>query len=236
MRRRAQSSVDIIAYPHNKDNNHMHNNINNNTSPWDPHRDKHSMENIQIRLVSSSGDIPRIIPRVGSRSSLKQPGSLRNSLSKNVSFHQIEIREFAIELGDNPCATGAPITIGWEPQSNDILPFDEYEATKQGCPRERGEFHMPARFRFELLQNQGTTMRQIMDVEKVSRKIKKARVDSVKNMRWDGVNEKLEAARRTVKKVATKHLHMSKRSSTVQAVAPCTQGEDHDDDEGPLMF
>jgi hypothetical protein len=230
--RRAQST-NIIAHPHNN---------NNNISSLDPHGDKHSTEKIQIRRCKSSVDIPRI-PRVESRSSFKQPGSRRNSIPKNVSFHQIEIREFAIELGDNPSATGAPITIGWEPQSNDILPFDEYEAAKQGTARERGEFHMPAQFRSELLQDQGTTMRQIMDVQKQTGKIKKSREDSIKSMRWDSVNEKLEAARRTVKKVATKPfsvIHMSKKSPKVQVV-PSTQAEEddegpHKEEEGPLMF
>jgi hypothetical protein len=159
-----------------------------------------------------------------------------------VSFHQIEIREFPIELGDNPSATGAPITIGWEPQSNDILEFDEYEAAKQGvAAREKSQLRMPAKFRAELLQNQGTTMRQIMDAQKQTKKIQKARVDSIKSMRWDNVNEKLETARRTVKKVASKPFSArSKRSPTVQVV-PFTQGDDDDEgpikeEEGPLMF
>jgi hypothetical protein len=226
--RRARST-NILAYPRNK---------NNNISPLDPHGDKHSTEKVQTRRCKSSGNIPRI-PRVESRSSFKQPGSLRNSLPKKVSFHQIEIREFAIELGDNPSATGAPITIGWEPQSNDILAFDEYEAAKQGFTREKGKFHMPAQFRFELLQDQGTTMRQIMDVQKQTGKIKKSREDSIKSMRWDSVNEKLEAARRAVKKVATKPF-LSKKSPAVQVV-PCTQAEEddegpHKEEEGPLMF
>ena len=221
----------VTAYPdHISNDNNNNNNNNKTTPPCDPYGDEHGTEKMVMLRCASSAHIPR----VGSRSAFKQPGSPRSSIPKVVSFHQIEIREFAIELGDNPSATGAPITIGWEPQSNDIVAFDDYEAAKQGSVREKSQFHMPAKFRCELLTNQGTTMRQIMDVERETRKIKKAREDSIKSRRWDGVNEKLEAARRTVKKVA-KPFNMS-RKSTLPAAVRCAQGEDDDIDEGPLMF
>jgi hypothetical protein len=254
--RRAQSTNTISAPHHNNGND-------NDTPPLDPDGVKKSSSTgkIQIRRCTSNAGIPYAsstsagigigMPRVESRSSFKQPGSHRNSIPKNVSFHQIEIREFPMELGDNPSAIGAPITIGWEPQANDILEFDEYEAAKEGVAREKSQLRMPAKFRAELLQNQGTTMKQIMDVQKQSKKIQKARVDSIKSMRWDNVNEKLESARRTVKKVASNPfsvIHMSKRSPTVQVV-PIAQGEHDDDDDddddnegplkgedGPLMF
>jgi hypothetical protein len=46
------------------------------------------------------------------------------AMSKSVSFHKIEIGQYPIELGDNPCATGPPIQIGWKPESKAVFPLE----------------------------------------------------------------------------------------------------------------
>lgn len=52
--------------------------------------------------------------RNSSKSSLKQSGSSR-SLKGNVSFSNLSIREYNVEIGDNPsCSYGVPISLGWD--------------------------------------------------------------------------------------------------------------------------
>jgi hypothetical protein len=137
------------------------------------------------------------------RSSLKKLGS--PSLPRNVSFDKVIIKEFAITLGDNPMASGAPLTIEWDHQTNDVFEFEEYQNGKPES-RCRTEFLIPAAVRAAMLHNQGTSRTEIVERTKEMKKIQKSRKDCVKSMKWDGVNEALEYARRKAKKVATRPL------------------------------
>ena len=164
--------------------------------------------------------------------------------------------EFPIELGDNPCAKGAPITIGWEPQDQRMFELDEYEK-KKPAPRSKHEMHIPASIRESLLQSQGATMKQIRQATRESQKINQLRQQSVQNRKWDGVNMALESASRKLKKVATKPFSRrnpkftfspseSPRTSFTESIPPAvveglhTDEVDDDDDEeeeeDPLSF
>jgi hypothetical protein len=63
---------------------------------------------------SSSSTLFSSKSRNSSKSSLKQSGSSR-SLKGNVSFTNLSIREYNLEIGDNPsCSYGVPISLGWD--------------------------------------------------------------------------------------------------------------------------
>jgi hypothetical protein len=124
---------------------------------------------------------------------------------RSVSFDKIEIKEFAITLGDHPMASGAPLTIEWEPQTDDVFEFEEYQNGKPES-RARIEFLIPPGVRAAMLQSQGTSRTEIEERKKEIKKIQKSRQDSVNSMKWDGVNEAMESCRRKVKKAATKPL------------------------------
>jgi BRCT domain type II-containing protein len=67
---------------------------------------------------------------VGSSSSINTKSSLKTSasnrsLNRNVSFTNLSIREYNVELGDNPsCSFGVPISLGWDYEEQEALPLD----------------------------------------------------------------------------------------------------------------
>ena len=70
--------------------------------------------------------------------------------SKRVSFHQIQVREHAIILGDNPTAAlGVPITIDWKPQYQVSFSVDSIESTRT-YQRSVEELRLPAETRADL--------------------------------------------------------------------------------------
>lgn len=90
------------------------------------------------------------------------------SLSREVSFSSIEIREYPLCMGDNPgCLRGVPITIEWTHTSERSLSLKEYEQA-------RGEpnypIAIPPHKRFEMLMKtklytRGEIMKQLQKVE-----------------------------------------------------------------------
>lgn len=90
------------------------------------------------RVRSFPGFYPRPEPgksllkgRDSSTGSLKRTGS-------NVSFSNLEIREYTIALSDHPdCSYGPPIQLGWEYCVQAPVSVDDYEETR--CPRSRGQ-------------------------------------------------------------------------------------------------
>jgi hypothetical protein len=142
-----------------------------------------------------------------SMSSLKKEGgSFRSHLPRSVSFDHIEIKEFPITLGDHPMASGPPLTIEWEPQTDDVFEFEEYQNGKPES-RARTEFKIPPEVRAAMLESQGTSKNEIVERTKEIKKIQKGRQNSVNSMKWDGMNMALESARRKVKKATTISLH-----------------------------
>jgi hypothetical protein len=68
-----------------------------------------------------------------SKSSLKKSDSNR-SLKHNVSFNSLSIREYSVEMGDNPsCSYGVPISLGWDYEELDELPLDNATNETEDC-------------------------------------------------------------------------------------------------------
>jgi hypothetical protein len=153
------------------------------------------------------------------RSSLKtgEFSSDRSFSDFNVSFNTIEINEFPMEVGDNPCARGVPVQMGWESQMNTVLDLEEYETSKPE-PRDRASMMIPLRDRMELAREQGLTMREIISVTREANKIKMYRSKSVDNMNWDAFNENLEKTTRKLKKIAAKVPTLTRRTSPLDSV------------------
>ena len=76
------------------------------------------------------------------------PGS--SNKIKRVSFDQIQVREHAIILGDNPTAAlGVPITIDWKPQYQVSFSVDAIEKSRQ-YQRNVEELRLPTEARADL--------------------------------------------------------------------------------------
>jgi hypothetical protein len=163
-----------------------------------------------------------IMQRVSSKSCLKSEASNSSTslsnLKRNVSFHQIEINQFSVEIGDNPCAVGVPIQIGWTPNQTDVLDLELYESSKPE-PRDRHEFHMPPQIRHALLFTNGVHPKDMRNAIREGEKIKKSRERSIQSQKWDGLHYTLETARRRLKKVTSSPSLFTSRRKQLKRVA-----------------
>ncbi|GAX17603.1 hypothetical protein FisN_18Lh259 [Fistulifera solaris] len=132
--------------------------------------------------------------------SLHNPYKQRDD-NKGIQFHNIEIREYARTLSDNPsCTAGPPIGIAWEynPQST-VISLDKYEEMR---PPRRAHFEMvlPRDIRQQMLRYEwDVSQTQIANAVRANIKIKNQRRQTVTNLdKHSKVEELLENAGRSL--------------------------------------
>jgi hypothetical protein len=126
------------------------------------------------RVHSTPGFYPR--PEPG-KSLLKRSDSATGSLKRtgsNVSFSNLEIREYNVALSDHPdCSYGPPIQLGWIYCEQAPVSVDDYEQNR--CPRSTGQqLLLPYPVRRDLLLEEGGYTKQELqsawqEVERVKR-------------------------------------------------------------------
>jgi hypothetical protein len=106
---------------------------------------------------------------------------------KQVTFGMLTIQEYPIEMGDNPaCSIGAPIQIGWKPQSTSTRNLDFYEYLRQPERRQsRKELMIPAHIRSHILFGAGYSAEEIVSTSLEMERIKKLRIETLQNQGWD---------------------------------------------------
>ena len=121
-----------------------------------------------IKILSSVGESPYkvlsnpALDAVNTDTATQKVES--NAHSKSVRFDTVEIRECPYVLGDNPSVSaGPPLSIGWDPQDEFTVGFDEYEAGKPTRPRDIYEMRFDETLRLLILQSSGYmyTIREI---------------------------------------------------------------------------
>lgn len=140
---------------------------------------------------------------------------------RNVSFHQVEIAEFAYELGDNPSVggNGCPIQLGWDAQWTTKVEIDDYESgwdatggssssTAQHYPRNRRtrqELRMPREYRKTVAILGGSTPKEVERATMLAKEEALRRRRSIRQHLegWDGWHYRLERAGRRLRKVAS---------------------------------
>jgi hypothetical protein len=76
--------------------------------------------------------------------------------SKHVSFSQVHILSFPVELGDNPsCSDGLPIQLGSRPTKQVVIDLEILERRKEGRRRDLIELRLELLQRQKLLRNTG---------------------------------------------------------------------------------
>jgi hypothetical protein len=104
---------------------------------------------------------------------------MASSSSKKVSFGNLTITEYPMELGDHPsCGRGAPVTIGWEPQGSQTRNLELYEYTRKPR-RSRKQLHLPVQTRAVLLIKGGYTLQEIAKAIQGVELARKLRADSI---------------------------------------------------------
>ena len=103
-----------------------------------------------------------------------------------VTFGDLTITEFPMELGDNPAVSnGCPIRLGSEPLRTTTRNLDLYEYIRQDTRRHRTRLPISVPVRAEILFAAGYTMDQIMKATMEADEIKELRNDSLKkNPAW----------------------------------------------------
>jgi hypothetical protein len=114
--------------------------------------------------------------------------------NKQVRFGDLTIREYPMELGEHPsCSAGAPVQLGWKPQSVSKRNLDLYEYVRGERPRRgRKELAIPLQIRGKILLQAGYSPEEIGNAAMEVAKIKKLRSDTLKNQGWDRANIILE--------------------------------------------
>lgn len=104
-----------------------------------------------------------------------------SSSRKKVTFGNLTIQEYPIQLGDNPaCSAGAPIEIGWVPFSRSTRNLDLYEYMMQGSRsrRARKDLVIPVHKRCGILLRAGYALEDIVGATLDVARAKKQRVES----------------------------------------------------------
>ena len=110
--------------------------------------------------------------------------------AKQVSFGDITIREYPMELGDNPaCSCGVPITIGWEPQSTCVQSLEVYEFRRQRAGerrKSRKRLLMSVQKRGQLLLKAGYSLEAMAAALLEVQRVKKLRTENLSQKQgWD---------------------------------------------------
>ncbi|KAI2498830.1 hypothetical protein MHU86_15683 [Fragilaria crotonensis] len=137
----------------------------------------YSLPNAPLSASSSSSSL------IATKSALKTSASSR-SLNRNVSFTNLSIREYNVELGDNPsCSCGVPISLGWDYEEQEALPLDQVEdpdATAIGgsSSRRRRKTHeliLSYNDRRRLLKSAGYSKEELQECLQTVQKVKHER-------------------------------------------------------------
>lgn len=110
-------------------------------------------------------DSDTVLDLVKTKSSYVVPATKSNipkTHKKKVLFSTVSIREFAIDIGDNPTPRSGPsITIQWRHHSSHTISVDEYEQSIPGKRKGR-QMLIPAPVRLEMLVRAGYSHSQII--------------------------------------------------------------------------
>ena len=92
-------------------------------------------------------------PSMVSLSDASMSDSESRESNRSVKFQSVEIREYNMILGDNPCPLyGPPVTIDWDYDSAPSLSLDQYE-DNQPQQRNGQQVFMNSRIRNDILYN-----------------------------------------------------------------------------------
>lgn len=133
---------------------------------------------------------PKSVAVVGDEDTLSIP-------SLKVSFDNVEIREYPIELGDHPTITGgAPITLGWNHSHEEVFSINAYEEAREGNRRYNAEMRMPAYIRSQVLIRQGYTPSEIEKTANMSKIERLKRAETTQLMYRSKLHEQSERVSR----------------------------------------
>lgn len=134
---------------------------------------------------------------------------------KEVRFSTVSVREYPIELGDNPSGeSGPPITIGWEHTRETEVTVDHneeygYDADekavaasdkkKKRTKRDANSLHLSHLKRMCKLHHSGYTHKEIGAATKAANQERKKREETLKSLKNEKLNEYKETIKRAIR-------------------------------------
>ena len=104
-----------------------------------------------------------------------------SALDRSVSFHNVEIREYNMTIGDNPSARmGPPVGISWEHRNEVSMPLNDYEDGR-GERRTQQEMIITRERKYDIIKESGVPNREIASTVRKTNKIKNQRMQTVNN-------------------------------------------------------
>jgi hypothetical protein len=125
--------------------------------------------------------------------------------SRSVLFGEVQVMEFAMELGDNPAvSSGCPLQISWDLQSSTAYDLESYEQLRPPSERRsKGKLRISSQKRAQILLEQGHTMEEICDMTLQAIMIKESREQRIQNQNMDKFYEAIVMTGHRMKKVAS---------------------------------
>ncbi|CAJ1934025.1 unnamed protein product [Cylindrotheca closterium] len=115
-------------------------------------------------MINSNTSLLRTHPSTGDLSTDSYAPSIDGSVTSNVTFGTIEIREYGMVLGDNPSTSSGPsVELDWDTQSTlTIDDIGQYESMKPARRRGTDQLAMSRYRRTKLLLDSGYSLEEIL--------------------------------------------------------------------------
>ena len=137
-----------------------------------------------------------------SHSSCSTSSSYPLSPSNSVRFHNVQIREYGIVLGDNPsCSKGLPISLSWDydQEGEQEMLLDDFEQWRGGQRRSMSQMKIPACVRFNTLRSWDVQMKDMKIIESELKQIRNQRLRTLmKLQRKETMKQFTQKLKRTV--------------------------------------
>ncbi|KAL3942815.1 MAG: hypothetical protein SGBAC_003053 [Bacillariaceae sp.] len=168
----------------------------------------------QISCVSSRGALMK--GTLSSRNLPEAPKLQNFKREKGVKFTSINVRYYERVVDINPsCSSGVAIGLGWKYNKCKKLSINEYETNKGGVRYHARQLLLPRNVREEIAREFGYTQKDIAKGTRANLKARNERKQTVDNLVMMGVEERMEGAKRKLKKQQAERLQ-----STPSMVAP----------------
>ena len=137
------------------------------------------------------------------RSSPKQSSPAATRIKKTVSFHQVQVQEYARTIGDHPdVVLGPPISMDWEPQHREAHDFDDYETTREGRRKaSKIDMRIHPNTRNRMMISAGVSKEEIKAATRTANRVSSQRKSTVASLEVPAITMVEEAAQSLKRKI-----------------------------------
>eukprot|EP00815_Leptocylindrus_aporus_P008514 CAMPEP_0116068460 /NCGR_PEP_ID=MMETSP0322-20121206/11672_1 /TAXON_ID=163516 /ORGANISM="Leptocylindrus danicus var. apora, Strain B651" /LENGTH=180 /DNA_ID=CAMNT_0003555571 /DNA_START=636 /DNA_END=1178 /DNA_ORIENTATION=+ len=112
--------------------------------------------------------------------SMDSNASSSNDPRRSCSFSSVIVHEHEVILGDNPCAYGPSLSLGWTRVSTKTIPIVDYENSKK-YTRSHKQLMLPRYVRERILLDYGVSRSEMNEAIEEGISVRKQRQETVNN-------------------------------------------------------